>query len=112
MIICPFDLRVLYCISFVFSLLPFPPFTPPLQESKQTDASGNRKLEDIGLAVKDFVGKHMKSLGLDHTVKYVDPAYIIRSSQANTSDALYCIHLAQVKNERKKEKKTFSHPPL
>ena len=67
-----------------------------LEASEERDASGNKKLLDIGLEVKRVVGQHMKSLNIPHTVKYVDPSYTIRSAPANTSDCIFCIQLGQM----------------
>jgi 6-phosphofructokinase 1 len=61
-----------------------------------TDPSGNKRFNDIGIEVKNFVDRHMKSLNVPYTIKYIDPSYTIRCAEANTSDALYCIHLAQM----------------
>eukprot|EP00008_Paramoeba_atlantica_P011831 CAMPEP_0201490790 /NCGR_PEP_ID=MMETSP0151_2-20130828/27500_1 /ASSEMBLY_ACC=CAM_ASM_000257 /TAXON_ID=200890 /ORGANISM="Paramoeba atlantica, Strain 621/1 / CCAP 1560/9" /LENGTH=449 /DNA_ID=CAMNT_0047876887 /DNA_START=54 /DNA_END=1403 /DNA_ORIENTATION=- len=67
-----------------------------LEKSNAEDPSGNTKLVDIGLAVKNFVNKYLKTLNIPFTIKYVDPSYTIRSAEANANDALYCIHLAQM----------------
>jgi len=67
-----------------------------LESLAATDPSGNKKFNDIGIEVKNFVDKHMKSLNISYTIKYVDPSYTIRCAEANTSDAFYCIQLAQM----------------
>ncbi|XHR29942.1 MAG: ATP-dependent 6-phosphofructokinase [Chthoniobacteraceae bacterium] len=59
------------------------------------DASGNRKLEDIGVYLRDRISEHFKSLGVEHTLKYIDPSYTIRSVPASTQDNVYCSLLAQ-----------------
>jgi 6-phosphofructokinase 1 len=63
--------------------------------STEIDASGNVKFNDIGLYLKEAIAKEFKSLGLAHTIKYIDPSYIIRSAPANANDSLFCNLLAQ-----------------
>jgi 6-phosphofructokinase 1 len=57
------------------------------------DASGNRKLGDIGLYLKERVAEHFKQRGVGVNIKYIDPSYIIRSTPANPVDAIYCARL-------------------
>eukprot|EP00808_Paulinella_micropora_P008645 g53426.t1 len=59
-----------------------------------TDASGNVKLVDIGLWLKNEIQKGMAQRKVDITLKYIDPSYTIRSSKASCSDRVYCIELA------------------
>lgn len=66
-----------------------------LGESAETDAGGNKKLPAVGEFLKKEVVRYFKSNGLDATVKYIDPSYMIRSVPANASDSLYCMLLAQ-----------------
>ncbi len=61
--------------------------------SEGTDASGNKKLGDIGLILKARISEYMKAEGIDHTVKYIDPSYIIRSTPAIPVDSIYCARL-------------------
>ncbi|MEH0156061.1 ATP-dependent 6-phosphofructokinase [Limibacter armeniacum] len=58
------------------------------------DASGNIKHKDIGLLLKDEIGAFFKEQGMEATVKYIDPSYIIRSEPANPSDSIFCTSLA------------------
>jgi 6-phosphofructokinase 1 len=58
-----------------------------------TDASGNAKLGDIGVYLRDRITGHFKKKGIDATVKYIDPSYIIRSSPAIPTDSAYCERL-------------------
>ena len=58
------------------------------------DASGNVILEDIGLYLKRHITRHLGDAGVDHTVKYIDPSYIIRSVPATADDSLFCAKLA------------------
>lgn len=60
-----------------------------------TDASGNIKLKDIGLFLKEAITRHFDQKGLETTIKYIDPSYIIRSVPANAVDSEYCLALGQ-----------------
>jgi 6-phosphofructokinase 1 len=59
------------------------------------DASGNTKLQDIGTYLRDAIHSHFKARGFEHSIKYIDPSYSIRSQTANAIDAEYCIALGQ-----------------
>jgi 6-phosphofructokinase 1 len=61
-----------------------------LGASGEKDASGNTKLQDIGLFLKDQLSAHFKSRGIDMTLRYFDPSYQIRGRPANNEDALLC----------------------
>ncbi|MDA8020397.1 MAG: ATP-dependent 6-phosphofructokinase [Thermoanaerobaculia bacterium] len=60
-----------------------------------SDASGNVKLEDIGPFLKRRIGERLKDQGVEHTIKYIDPSYIVRSMPANSLDAAFCLQLGQ-----------------
>jgi 6-phosphofructokinase 1 len=64
-------------------------------ESKEKDASGNQKLGDIGIFMKDAVAQYFKSKKIPVNIKYIDPSYIIRSVPANPEDSIFCGFLAQ-----------------
>ncbi len=66
-----------------------------LQGTGKYDLSGNIVLSDIGAFLKDRLKKFFAEKGMDLTIKYIDPSYIIRSVHANTSDAAYCGQLGQ-----------------
>jgi 6-phosphofructokinase 1 len=57
------------------------------------DASGNPKLGDIGVYLRDAITAHFKRKGIDATVKYIDPSYMVRSSPAVPTDSAYCERL-------------------
>lgn len=59
------------------------------------DASGNRKLGDIGTFLKQTIIEHFRAQQVPVDVKYFDPSYYIRSCPANTVDSLLCEHLAR-----------------
>jgi 6-phosphofructokinase 1 len=60
-----------------------------------TDASGNRRLGDIGIFLRDKIKHFFKSRNIPITLKYVDPSYAIRSVPASPQDNVYCSILAQ-----------------
>ena len=64
-----------------------------LSMEETTDASGNRKLGDIGVFLKNRIGEHFNSIGMQVNLKYIDPSYIIRSAVAAPTDSLYCSRL-------------------
>jgi len=53
-----------------------------------TDASGNRKLQDIGLFLRDAITGWAKREALSVIMRYFDPGYAIRGCAANTEDAI------------------------
>jgi 6-phosphofructokinase 1 len=57
------------------------------------DASGNIKLADIGVFLRDRITAYFKKKGIDHTVKYIDPSYMVRSAPAIPTDSVYCERL-------------------
>ena len=63
--------------------------------STEHDASGNKKLHDIGVVLRDRFVSHFCEEGMDVTVKYVDPSYHIRSVPASPTDSLYCWNMAR-----------------
>ena len=63
--------------------------------TKERDASGNLKLQDIGSVLKESITKHFDGLKNPVNLKYIDPSYHIRSVPASPSDAVYCWHMAR-----------------
>lgn len=61
----------------------------------ETDASGNARLHDVGLLLKDRIEEYFKKIKMEINLKYIDPSYTIRSVPANASDSLYCAILGQ-----------------
>jgi 6-phosphofructokinase 1 len=59
------------------------------------DASGNAKLHDVGLFLKQRIADHFAAAGVELNLKYIDPSYAIRSVPANPYDSVYCLRLAQ-----------------
>ena len=64
-------------------------------DKNERDASGNVRLEDIGLFLKRKIASELKAVGVKYSLKYIDPSYIIRSAPANPNDSLFCATLAQ-----------------
>jgi 6-phosphofructokinase 1 len=64
-----------------------------LEKSVLRDASGNKKLNDIGIFIRDSIDDYFKSEGIEVNLKYIDPSYIIRSTPANPIDSIYCTRL-------------------
>jgi 6-phosphofructokinase 1 len=64
-------------------------------ETGERDASGNVKFHDIGLFLRDRTNAHFKHIGLDTTLKYIDPSYTIRGVPANAYDSAFCLLLGQ-----------------
>jgi 6-phosphofructokinase 1 len=64
-----------------------------LPSYNEKDASGNKRLSDIGPFLKEKIASYFDGIGMEANIKYIDPSYIIRSSPANASDAVYCERL-------------------
>jgi 6-phosphofructokinase 1 len=62
---------------------------------KRYDASGNVKLGDIGLHLKDEITAFFAKEGIEINLKYIDPSYMIRSSPAVPGDSVLCAMLGQ-----------------
>jgi 6-phosphofructokinase 1 len=61
----------------------------------ETDASGNRRLGNIGEFLKGKITEFFKSRRIELNLKYIDPSYTIRSVPASAQDNVYCLRLAQ-----------------
>jgi len=59
------------------------------------DASGNKKLGDIGLYLKTAITEYFSRRKIPTTVKYIDPSYIIRSAPATSDDSIFCFQLSE-----------------
>ncbi|MBN2450375.1 MAG: ATP-dependent 6-phosphofructokinase [Lentisphaeria bacterium] len=64
-------------------------------QPQRRDSSGNVLHHDIGLFLKDRIRDYLQSRGIEHSIKYFDPSYLIRSVPARGTDAIFCLHLAQ-----------------
>lgn len=61
----------------------------------EKDASGNVKLKDIGVFLKEKIEAHFKKKAIEINLKYIDPSYMIRSAPAVPNDAIFCAQLGQ-----------------
>ncbi len=57
---------------------------------EQRDASGNVKLKDIGLFMRDRIESYFKAQNIPFALRYFDPSYMIRSVPACAEDAVLC----------------------
>ncbi len=64
-----------------------------MKVEEELDASGNKKLGDIGLFLKDKLAEHFKKIGTHINIKYIDPSYQIRAAVAAPIDSVYCERL-------------------
>ncbi|MBW2603615.1 MAG: ATP-dependent 6-phosphofructokinase [Deltaproteobacteria bacterium] len=66
-------------------------------ENKTTlrDESGNIRLKDIGFFLKDAIVSYFHDKGIDVSLKYIDPSYMIRSLPANANDNVFCSFLGR-----------------
>lgn len=60
-----------------------------------TDASGNKKFNDVGVLLRDRIVEHFAGIGKPISMKYIDPSYAIRGVPANAADALLCERYAR-----------------
>ncbi len=64
-------------------------------DTRGRDASGNVKFNDIGLFLRDRINDYFDGIGMDATLKYIDPSYTIRGVPANAYDSAFCLLLGQ-----------------
>ncbi len=57
---------------------------------EEQDESGNIRLKDIGIYIKNAVADHFRSRNIEINMKYIDPSYMIRSLPANANDSVFC----------------------
>jgi 6-phosphofructokinase 1 len=60
-----------------------------------TDASGNARLVDVGVVLRERIIEHFRRKRAEITLKYIDPSYHIRSVPASPADSVYCWNLAR-----------------
>lgn len=61
----------------------------------QYDASGNVKLKDIGLFMREQIEAYFKAEGVPCAIRYFDPSYLVRSVPASAEDAILCDSFAR-----------------
>lgn len=64
-----------------------------MQTRHERDASGNTKLGDIGIFLRDQIKAYCAERGIAMAMKYIDPSYMIRSLPANPHDSAFCLLL-------------------
>jgi 6-phosphofructokinase 1 len=61
----------------------------------QRDPSGNVKLHDIGVFLRDRIKEYFRERDTEISIKYIDPSYNIRSLPANSNDHVFCSFLGR-----------------
>jgi 6-phosphofructokinase 1 len=64
-----------------------------MERTGEKDASGNIRLGDIGLFLRDQIRAFFSQQGIAVNLRYFDPSYTIRSQPANARDSAYCVLL-------------------
>ncbi len=64
-----------------------------LKRAAGKDKSGNTKLGDIGVFLRDDLKRWFAEKSTEINIKYFDPSYSIRSTPANANDSEYCLLL-------------------
>lgn len=90
--------------------------------ARDTDASGNKRLKDIGVYLRDRISEYLRLMKVPFSLKYIDPSYLIRSAPALASDSLFAGTLGQMAAHAAMAGKTglfigfwnnqFTHVPL
>ncbi|OEU68118.1 MAG: diphosphate--fructose-6-phosphate 1-phosphotransferase [Desulfobacterales bacterium PC51MH44] len=64
-------------------------------KANERDESGNIRLKDIGLFLKEAILSYFNSKNINISLKYIDPSYMIRSLPANANDNVFCSFLGR-----------------
>ncbi len=64
-----------------------------LTSTNATDASGNKKLADIGTYIRDRITDYFKKNSTHINLKYIDPSYEVRAAVTTANDSIYCERL-------------------
>ena len=64
-----------------------------LSSTNQTDASGNKKLADIGIYLRDRITEYFAQKKIHINLKYIDPSYEVRAAVTTANDSIYCERL-------------------
>jgi 6-phosphofructokinase 1 len=59
------------------------------------DASGNTRLRDIGPFLRGRIEGYFRAEGIEVTLRYFDPSYLIRSVPVSSEDAILCDQYAR-----------------
>jgi 6-phosphofructokinase 1 len=66
-----------------------------LEKTGERDASGNIRLQDIGIFLRDQIIAYFKRTDKEISLKYIDPSYTIRSVPADANDSAFCLLLGK-----------------
>jgi len=64
-------------------------------DEEELDESGNIRLKDIGIFLKNRIVAYFSEKGVNVSLKYIDPSYMIRSLPANANDHVFCSFLGR-----------------
>ena len=65
------------------------------RDQLQYDKSGNVRLADIGVFLRDQIKRHFTERGIEVNLKYIDPSYVVRSVPANAWDRILTDRMAR-----------------
>lgn len=65
-----------------------------LESTNKLDPSGNKVFADIGIFLKKEISNYLQKKKIPFSLKYIDPSYIIRSTNANSYDQILCSRMA------------------
>ena len=65
------------------------------EDKEELDESGNIRLKDIGVFLKNQILAYFHNKGINVSLKYIDPSYMIRSLPANANDHVFCSFLGR-----------------
>ncbi len=63
--------------------------------TRQRDASGNIKLQDIGPFLRQKIEDYFRTERIPISMRYIDPSYLIRSVPADAEDSILCDRFAR-----------------
>ena len=64
-------------------------------KGEERDASGNVKLSDIGLFLREKIESYFRAEKIPMLMRYLEPSYIVRSVPADAEDAILCDQYAR-----------------
>jgi 6-phosphofructokinase 1 len=64
-----------------------------MEGTQERDASGNIRLGDIGVFLREQIRIYFQKAEIELNLKYIDPSYTIRSMPANPHDSAFCLLL-------------------
>jgi len=65
-------------------------------KERSYDASGNLLHNDIGMFLKQRISDYMQQEGLEASIKYIDPSYMLRARRTNASDSILAADLGRL----------------